>query len=184
VILYIDASFLDKIKVFVVPYEGEQWAAAQTRANTVFAINDPAQIPPEGKLDNECNTCPFQRSCAIVTNGTIPDDNSKLVDEALLEEFDPIAAEYEAKKEAAELAARAFEEIKIRVKDELVAAGTRRLGGKKAKRRWSMSWYSQDGQFRLSTRLLKDALGEDLDAYKEQGNPFDVLRVTFTDEKA
>lgn len=188
VILYVDASFLDKIKVFIVEFDPNAWeVAAKSRANDVFTINDPALIPPEGKMDGECRLCEFQRTCAIVTNGSIPDDNSKEADEALLQEFDPLADEWKEKKEAADAANKEFEEMKVRIKDALFASGTRKLGGKRGKkapsRPWSMSWYSQDGQMRLSTKLLKQALGDDLAAFKEEGNPFDVLRVSFSSEK-
>jgi len=184
VILYVDASFLDKIKVFVVEFDEESWAAAKHRANEVYTTDDPAKIMPEGRLDGECAFCIFTKSCAIVTNGTIPDDNSKLIakDEELLVEFDPLAAEYQECQRAAKEAEKAFEQVKMKVKTELALIGSRKIGGKKMRRLYSFSWSPRAGQKRLSTALLQEALGEDLDAFKAEGNPFDVLTAKFADE--
>ena len=100
----------------------------------------------------------------------------------LLSEFDAIAEDYEATKNRVDAAAKDLEVLRQRIKDELTRIGTRKIGGKKAKRHWSIAWYGQNGQRRLDSKLLTDALG-DLEPFKTEGNPFDVLRVTFSDEK-
>ena len=184
VLLYVDASFLDHIRVFVVPYERQAWTSAQIRATTLYEVKHPSEIPPEGKLDGECEYCEFTRSCAFVTTGAIPEDESKITnnDELLLSEFDAIAEDYEATKNRVDAAAKDLEVLRQRIKDELTRIGTRKIGGKKAKRHWSIAWYGQNGQRRLDSKLLTDALG-DLEPFKTEGNPFDVLRVTFSDEK-
>jgi hypothetical protein len=184
VILYINASFLDNVKPYVVEFDPDAWAAAQERANTVYAVNDPADIPPEGKLTGECDLCEFSRSCAFVITGTIPDDNSKLVDEALLLEFDPLASRHEIARVAAEEALENLEQVKAEIKEALRASDTRKIGGKKAKRPWSISWYAQKGRQSLSRKLVQEALGEDLSAFETEGNPFDVLKISFSSEKA
>lgn len=184
VIIYVDASFLDKIHIFPVKYDEEPWEAAKLRAHAVFETNDPALLPPEGKLDGECKFCKFTRSCGIVTNGSIPDDNSKLsqADEELLSEFDVLTAEWKEKKTVAEETAKEFEEMKEKVKDALKLAGTRKIGGKKAKRDWSISWSSRDGARRVSNKLMEEA-GIDLEPYRTEGTPYDVLLVKFSGEK-
>lgn len=181
VILYVNASFLDQIKVFVVKFNPEVWAAAKQRATTVFTVSSPGELWAEGHLDGECEFCPFTRSCAIVTAGTVPDDNSKQIaaDEAVLAEFDPLAEEYQQAAQAAKDAERDFELVKQKVKDQLILIGSRKIGGKKMRRPYTFSWSAQKGRKSLSTELLKEALGEDLDAYKTEGAGFDVLRASF-----
>jgi hypothetical protein len=183
VILYVDASFLDKISPYIVKFDPDAWQAAQQRANTVYLEDNPAEIPPEGKLDGECALCDFRRSCAFVTNGSIPDDNSKLVDEGLLLQFDDLTAKHETARLAVAEAEADLEKIKAEIKDALILADTRKIGGKKAKRPWNVSWYSQAGRSALSRKLVQGALGEDLSAFETEGVPFDVLRITFSDEK-
>src|SRR5690606_768327 len=78
VILYIDASFFDQITVFVIKYDPNVFKAARNRAKRLFTINDPAQIPPEGKLTDACGFCEYKHACAKVQQESVPDrDNSK-----------------------------------------------------------------------------------------------------------
>ena len=185
IILYVDASFLDKISVFVVKFEETVWEAAQTRANIVFTTDDPALVPPEGKITNECQYCPFQRSCAIVTCGSIPEDNAAEAakNETVLMEFDDHVAIWKQSKAEFDAAEEAYKGVRQQIKDALIDAGTRKLGGKKAKRPWSVSWTAQEGASRLDQGLLRNALG-DLEPFKTSGDPFDVLRVTFAKESS
>lgn len=184
VILYVNASFLSNIKPFVVKYDQETWDVAQLRADAIYQTSDPALIQAEGKIDGSCDFCKFQRSCGIVTTGRIPDDNSKLVnaDAAILEQFDTFIERYKEAKEFAEKSAKDFEMVKAEMREEMILVGSRKLGGKKAKRPYSVSWYGQKGRRTLSKALIKEALGEDLSAYETEGNAFDVLRVTFSDD--
>ena len=184
VILYIDASFLDKISVFIVEYDKEIWEVAQQRADTIYNVDEPELIPAEGKITKECQFCPFQRTCAVVTNGTIPEDYAKLAaqNEQALIQFDHLVEQHEDAREASEASAHDLTVAKQKIKDALVDLGSRKIGGKPAKRPWSVSWSSQEGQNRLDTKALEATLG-DLSPFKTQGNPFDVLRVTFAKEK-
>lgn len=184
VILYVDASFLDKIHVFVIEYDAPVWQEAQDRATTVFTTDDPAHIPPEGKLDNECEYCPFTRSCAKVTCGSIPEDNAAEAakNEAILLTFDELTDKYKLDKNAFDVADKEFKKTKQDIKEALVDADTRKVGGKKSKRPWSVSWSGQAGARRLDQSLLRNALGPDLDPFKTTGDSFDVLRVTFSND--
>lgn len=179
VILYVDASFLDKIKVFVVEYDASVWAAAQLRANKVYATEDPALLPAEGKIDKACDFCKFKTACAYVTTGAIPDDNKAMQKDAgLAADFDPLMERYKAAQIAAKLAEANLERLKVEVKESLQDSGTRKLSPKD--KRWNLSWYSQAGRKTLNRDRLEEALG-DLEPFMDEGDPFDVLRVTFAE---
>jgi hypothetical protein len=181
VILYVDASFLDHIRVFVIPYDEEAWTAAKTRATRVFTVDDPAEMLPEGKVDKTCEYCEFQTSCAYVTTGAIPPENKSLAkDAALAADFEEPMANLRVLQQAAKDANKALEEAKLAIKDDLRRAGIRKIGPKD--KRWTLSWYSQAGQKSLDRAQIMEALGvDDLESYCKEGDPFDVLRVSFSD---
>ncbi len=98
-------------------------------------------------------------------------------------EFDDHVAIWKQSKAEFDAAEEAYKGVRQQIKDALIDAGTRKLGGKKAKRPWSVSWTAQEGASRLDQGLLRNALG-DLEPFKTSGDPFDVLRVTFAKESS
>lgn len=174
IVLYIDASFLDNIKPFVVEFDENKWKAAQTRANTVWAHDKADDIRPEGKIDDGCKFCEFKTACSIVITGKIPeakkkynyDDDAKeqvsgLVNE--IKDLEVIIKDYE----------KNIEEMKSQIKDILQEQDTRKMGDES----FSVSWYPQDGRETVDTKAM-EADGIDLSPYKKRGNGFDVLRIT------
>lgn len=179
VILYVDASFLSKMKVFVVPYDEDAWESAKVRANMVYTTTNPIELQAEGKIDNACTFCDFKRACAMVTTGNIPDDNSKQVDDAIRERLQPFLDDYRSLQKAAKTSAHDFEVVKASLKAELLDIGTKKAS---AKGLWNVSWYGQKGQRTLDRAAVAEAFGiEDWDPFLKEGDPFDVMRVTFTD---
>ena len=181
VLLYINASFLDDIEVFIVKYDEKKFKVAQDRAELVFKTTDPSKLHREGVIDGTCQYCPYQGSCLDTTVKAMPgkttdkkaSQNPELL--AALNEnellFRRRAATKAEKKAKAELA-RLNEEIK-----EVL----RRYGSNKAAgNSWSVSYSMAQGRQTLDKDSLIDA-GVNIDDHMKLGNPYEILKVTFKD---
>jgi len=178
VVLYIDASFLDDIKVFVVEFDEKKWEVAKKRAGNVWSIDDPKKLTPEGKFDGSCEYCPYTHACAFVTNGMIPETLAKkgkfvAVDDKLLE---TLLASYGAITEKKKAVEADYELIRQQIKERLVEVGDSRVQTDRGK----VSWSKQKGRETLDTEAM-EADGIDLGRYKKEGAAFDKLTITLDD---
>jgi CRISPR/Cas system-associated exonuclease Cas4 (RecB family) len=179
-ILYVDASFHDSIKVFCVRYDQKRWDAAQSRAELLFRTKDPGHLRPEGKFDDSCKHCQFRRACAAATIGAIPEKTSdrdtmkRPEDQALR----GLIAERERLRKEADQATSNLEEKNEEVREHLKSMGRRSAQGDG----WRVSWYGQDGRATIDKARLSADTGINLDDYMNKGTPFDVLRVTVSED--
>ncbi|CAK0777353.1 YqaJ viral recombinase domain-containing protein [uncultured Gammaproteobacteria bacterium] len=76
-ISYADASFLDTITEFAVAFDPAVYAAAKDRARQIMLAEDPATLPPEGRIagGSECRHCAFHHRCQGAVVGAIPRDS-------------------------------------------------------------------------------------------------------------
>ena len=180
IILYVNASWLDDIKPFVVEYSERVYKTSRKRAESVWESDDPNDYMPEGKMSDRCKFCRWQAACgeAILKGipmgeGEVPSQLRPELDDLLAERdkwkkiYDESKTEYEA----------AGEQIKGLLKDAEVRKAT---GGDKDQ--WSINWYPVKGKTKLDKKLL-EADGIDVSKYESRGNPFEVLRVTPVKEK-
>lgn len=177
VILYIDASFLDEIKVFVVKYDPNVFKAARNRAKRVFSISDPALIPPEGKLTDGCTYCEFKGACAKVNKEDIPTDDKfkNKVDKDELERLYELAT-LERAADADEKEAKARKtELREEIKQIMREADTRKT--KDEDLGLSISWVWQKGKVTYDTKAM-EADGIDLEPYKKEGDGFEKMTIT------
>lgn len=176
VILYADASFLDDINVFVVPFDQRTYDAAKVRAQRVFNEKDPADILPEGKIDGTCDYCPFKIACAKASREATPEDGEASGDntpEPIMLEFEAaLSKEREAsrQKKAVE---KAHNEAKETVKHLLREIGQKRVtcGDIKATISWTKGKKSYDYK-----QMIED--GIDLTPYEKESEGYDMLRIT------
>ncbi len=179
-ITYIDASFLDDITEFLVPYDDKIFKAAWDRSMLIMRARKPEDLRPEGKLSGgkECEYCPFQNQCKGTTVGSIPTELVALSSD-ILAEAEAMArhAEQLGKAETeAKLAATQFDQD---IKDFLRRNNTRMASGLG----WSISWGQVKGRSSLDKESLAQACAEkgiDIDAYTKLGEPSDRLTVKFT----
>jgi CRISPR/Cas system-associated exonuclease Cas4 (RecB family) len=177
VILYIDASFHDKITPFIIKYDQKVYEAGKKRADNVWKIDDPKKIAPEGKFDKACDYCPYQQACSMVTLGSVPvkDDAKKLaVDDD--EELAELIAAYREKKKQADRADHDFEVVKQAIKDRLAEKGKSRVWGEDYK----VSWTTQAGRKTLDKEAMIED-GIDISKYEKEGSGFDKLTITLAD---
>ena len=182
VILYINASFLDDIEVFVVRFDEKKFKVAKDRAAHVFKTTDPNKLQREGVIDGTCQYCPFQATCLKDLQSAMPAKASK-GDESrsdLLEALN--GSGLMARKRAAKIAFKKAEEEKKRV-DEEIKQVLRDFNTNKAVdlgEGYSVS-YSMSGGRKTFSKSLLEADGIDPEAYMVQGNPYEILRVNFKD---
>ena len=180
IILYVNASWLDDIKPFVVPFSDRVYKTSRKRAESVWESNDPNDFIPEGKMSDRCKFCRWQAACGEAILRGIPDGDGEVpsqlrdgLDEMLAARakwksiFDEAKEEYEA----------AGEQIKGILKDAEVRKTTAGDNNQ-----WALNWYPVKGKTRLNKDRM-EADGIDVSKYEERGNPYEVLRVTPVKEK-
>lgn len=173
IILYIDASFVDNVTPFVVPFDQQVYESAKLRASQVWEVNDPIDVLPEGKFDNACKHCRWRHACGAATVESIPNNDKSASAPEIVEAVDPHVQEYLEATEALEKAQRRVEIAKETIKEELLNLDTRKVRGEA----WSVSWYGQKGRISLDTKAM-EAAGIDLKPFQKEGAEFDQLRIT------
>lgn len=172
VILYIDASFIDKITPFVIEYDPEVMVAARTRADMVWTFKDAKAAPPEGKLDGGCDYCRWTKECGAATFSLYRGADNKptgYTDVAL----EPLVRQYIMTKAEADDAAYAFEQAKQTLKDGMAELKVRRVNHPE----FSAVWSTVKGSKTLDQAALKKS-GIDLSPYMKETNGYDKLVVT------
>lgn len=181
VIVYVDASFLDDIEVFVVEYDEHAFKIAQMRANEVFRIKNPVEILPEGKIDNTCGFCPFQSACAQTNEKHTPNDGALMPSNAtadtlpILEEFDRLVREERdahADKKAVEAA---HAEASERLKHWFRETGVKRATATDSSAKASITWVK--GRKTYDIEAMR-ADGIDVEKYAKTGDGHERLTIS------
>lgn len=179
-IVYVNASFYDDVRVFPVRYDPGSWKAAVRRADEILSATKPEELRPEGKLADGCKFCTWQRECAKASKETVPVNDSlkdALLEDDEIELFDLVARERELdqlRKETDKDQKELKEEIKELMKD---------LDRRRVKSpRFSVTWSWQDGTKTLDKAAVKEA-GIDLEPFMKDANGFDKLTIKLAKEK-
>jgi hypothetical protein len=174
IILYVDASFLDKVRPFVVEYDEDVWESAKMRAAEVWAAKDPMDLMPEGKFDGGCQYCRWTNACGDSIMKTFNATKPGALDNPfLVEQIETIVTDF---AEARGNLARAEEEMERKkhlLQEFLATQGLNKVATEK----FSVTWYKQKGKETVDVKALA-AAGIDLTPYKKTGQPFTQLRVT------
>lgn len=174
-ILYVDASFLNKFTPFLVTYDENVFKAAKLRAPKVWAAEKLHDLPAEGKLDGGCDHCKWKKACgeAILTeHATTFEKQAK--DPASIAAVQDEVEEFLNAKAAADAAAMAFEKAKQRVKDKLLANKLRKVKSDD----WSVSWFTNPGKKSINWKKIVEDFDINTEDYESVGAGFDTLKVT------
>lgn len=178
VVLYVNASWLDDVRPFVVKRDPKVYEACKTRAKLVYTAQDPKELTPEGKLrgGSECDYCPFAKQCSMAQVGRIPEEVKGSPDLDLNEEAelaslivgasDAAAAEKEAKTRKA-----ATQEA---LKDFLVRTGKRFARTRDGS---SVAWSKIAGRKSYDLERIVEDTGIDLADYTVEGQPSERITV-------
>jgi hypothetical protein len=175
VILYVDASFLDNISVFVVEFDQGVYDNAKLRADKVFSATKASDLPAEGKILYSCDLCAFTSACAKATESSMPpaQKNYKYGKEDIVSMRELAEKKTDAgrrEKEAKEEKDKVNEEIK----EFLRQRGIRRVTGDD----FSVSYTFVAGRQTVDFEAMRED-GIDVDSYKTQGDGFEKVTTTF-----
>lgn len=182
VLIYINASWLSDIRIFIVEYDDAVYRIGRERNDKVFGVDDPGMFATEGKLDGLCEYCPFQKACQKVTEERIPNARKALgkkeialQDQEMLDALTPLVlkrnevnAELKAQKEE-------LEALNEEIRQELIKHNTSRAVGDN----WKVTYSAQAGRRTLSKALMEED-GLDPEKYMQEGGSFEKLTVTVT----
>lgn len=173
VIFYFDASWLSKIKFYVVRYDPKVYAVAEKRADQVFKPGQkPEDIVAEGRIDDTCNLCKYHEECAIASKIEVPATKRKIDSQA---DMDALADLARRRDEAKKMQDEGEAEVKIlnqEIKEFLRKFDTK--GASDDRFSVSLTW---NGGKKSTDLLAMQADGIDVESYQNEGNGFQTLRV-------
>jgi hypothetical protein len=172
IVLYIDASFINKVTPFVVEFDPEQYAIAKQRAADIYRIDDPLLIMPEGRFSGQCESCRWRVPCYGAVNAAIPAKSTTTADPEVIRVLDPLIQDLLTARKAYDDAERVVEVRKELVKQAMLDARVSKMVGPS----WSVTWGTVKGRTRLDQKKLAEDI--DLTPYMTEGMAGDQLRVT------
>jgi hypothetical protein len=185
VVMYVNASWLDDVRCFVVPFDENVYQMGRQRAEKVFTTENPADLMAEGKLDGMCVYCPFANSCAEVSVSRVPSKRKALTkkevetqDMALVEELDDKVRNNHDIKQRKKLLERELEESNEDIRQALISANESRAVGSN----WKASYTTIAGRKTLSKAKMEEA-GLDPEDYMDSGAGYEKLTVTVVSPK-
>lgn len=180
VLMYVNASWLSDIRIFVIPYDEAVYRIGRERNEKVFSETDGGAFATEGKLDGLCQYCNYQGACQKITEARVPSARKALtkkeVDAQELEFVDnltPLVLQRDAIAKRQKDDKLALESANEDIRQALIAEGTSRAVGDN----WKVTYTAQAGRKTLSKALM-EADGIDPEKYMQEGGSFEKLTVT------
>lgn len=177
VILYVNASWLDDIRPFVVKRDPAVYEACKTRADMVYGAKAATDLQPEGKIrgGSECAYCPFQKQCSLAQVGSVPASKGP----GTLARQDEVVFRDLVSRERAvaeEVSALKAEQIGLveQIKDFLRQQGSRFA---KTSDGYSASYTVAAGRKTYDVERIAEDTGIDLEDYAKVGDPGERLTV-------
>jgi CRISPR/Cas system-associated exonuclease Cas4 (RecB family) len=182
VILYINASWLDDVRPFVIKRDPAIYEACKKRADLVYEATEAKALAAEGKLRGgaECDYCPFQQQCSLAQVGRIPEETPgtkkrrsdlALNDEQTLTTLVVRERDASAREKAAKTDKAAAQEA---IKTFLIGIGKRWANLSDGS---SVSWTKMAGRKSVDMDRVVEDTGIDLADYMVEGSPSERLTV-------
>lgn len=180
ILIYVNASWLDDIRIFVIPFSETEYQTGRARNERVFETTDPGKLHAEGKLDGMCDYCKYQGECAKVSVKRVPKKTDPLKaadiaaqDTQLVANLDRLTAVHGELKHTEKKTKAELEEINEQIRQALIDAGQSRAAGDD----WKIAYTAQKGRKTISKDLMV-AAGLDPDDFTTEGAGFEKLTVT------
>lgn len=180
VLIYVNASWLDDLRVFIIPYDDSEYRIGRERNEKVFSLDDAGLFAPEGKLDGMCTYCPFQDACNAVSQRRVPEARKVLSkkeidaqDKELLDELRPVVLKRDDVKQQIKDLEKKLEAHNEEIRQQLILSGTSRAVADDFKATYTF----QKGRKQLSKNKLIEK-GLDPEEFMTEGNGFEKLTVT------
>lgn len=182
VLMYINASWLSDMRIFVIPYEDEVYRIGRERNDKVFGLDDAGMFAAEGKMDGLCAYCNFQGACQKITEARVPTARKALTkkevaaqDTEFVDSLTPLVLQRNAVNDDLKQAKTKLEGLNEEIRQALISEGTSRAVGDN----WKVTYTAQAGRKTLSKHLM-EADGIDPEKYMQEGGSFEKLTVTVT----
>lgn len=170
---YADASFMDRIVEFVVPFNDNLYAIAKQRAAKILAAKKDKDLYPEGWIagGNECRHCPFLRTCGIERRNLPFQDENKPVDPQKRAEIADMVRVASKLEDVIDKNKKELREQEVLLKDRLRELGLRKIPG-------VVTWSSVKGRIAYDDKAIRAAAiaaGVDVEEFSTVGEPTDRL---------
>jgi hypothetical protein len=178
--MYINASWLTDMRIFVIPYDDAVYKIGRERNEAVFTQDNAKLFAAEGKLDGLCSYCNFQGACNTVTASRVPEAtkalNKKQIDDQdqnFVDSLTPLVVQRNVLSKEAKTTKLSLETINEQIRQALISQGKSRVVGGD----WKVTYTAQAGRRTLSKALMLED-GIDPDKYMQEGGSFEKLTVT------
>ena len=170
---YMDASFWDEVKEFVIPFDPDIYAVAKVRANQIMTAMSANDLEPEGYLSGgkDCENCPFTRACGVIRMS--PPEYNAPVDPQFAAEIADYAREIATLEKSVERDEVELRTKKQALKDRLREKGVRKIPG-------IVSWSGIKGRKSYDNKAIQAAAvaaGIDIEQFATKGDPTDRLTI-------
>jgi hypothetical protein len=178
ILSYIDASFLDEVKEFVIKFSPAVFAQARLRATTIMQANSAEALRPEGYIAGgaECEYCAYRHSCSAMRAGQVPGREERLDPDAMQAVAGFAHQAIALERQADELVLQA-KQHKESIKELLRQAGTRRAEAMGVRVTWA-SLRGRPAWDMPALRAAAEAAGLDLSEFERVGEPSDRLTIS------
>lgn len=180
VLVYVNASWLDDIRIFIIPFDESEYHIGRERNEKVFGVDDPGLFAPEGKIDDMCQYCKFQDACNEVTQKRVPSARPPLKkaeialqDKEMLDQLRPVVLKREDTKKAIKELEAELEAYNEEIRQNLTLHGVSRAVSDEFKATYTY----QKGRKTISKDKLVER-GLDPEEFMVEGNGFEKLTVT------
>jgi len=180
VVIYINASFLNDIKPYVVKFDPAIYKSGQMRANQIYSTDDPSTIKAEGKQNGSCEYCQWKMACSKISGDAFPENNEvDEIDQANIDQFDALVTKHEKLKNIVADYEKQRSEVNQEIRAQLSEKNFRRVT---KPLNWRISYSWQKGRTSLDQKAMV-AAGIDLNPFQKEGSGFDKLNITMIKDK-
>jgi len=180
-IMYVDASFHDEIKEFVVRYDPDVFLTLQKRAQKILSAAGAQELKPEGWIagGQECETCPWKDACGIERHA-LPSEKFKgePIDPQRTAEITDMVREYRDKQHSRDALDAQAKELSEAIKSRLRDWQIRKVPGVV-----TMSQVKGRESYDLSAlKAAAEEKGIDTEPFKRIGDAYSRLTVSLPEE--
>jgi hypothetical protein len=175
VLSYIDASFWNEVREFVIPFDEKIYETAKDRATLIMTATSIAEVKPEGWIagGRECNYCPFTIACGIERRNLPFQDVGPPVEPQFVAEMTDLARELRDAKRERDMDEALIRELETDIKNRLREKGVKKIPG-------VLSWSEVKGRQAYDNKALKQAAieaGVDVEQFSTVGEKTDRLLI-------
>jgi hypothetical protein len=180
-IVYVNASFMDDVAEFVVPYDHDRYLRQKVRAKRILIAKTAREMMPEGwvKGGKQCDYCAFSSACTELRT-EVPADSNRLPDPQFVAEMKDLAMKERAYKSTASSAEEEARKMQLEIKDRLTEKKLHIIKTPDL----SINWYSVKPRVTYDMDALRQAaekINFNVAKFEKIGDPSDGLRISVKD---